>query len=400
MKTQKGPLPSNWTGAFLSFVVCLCFNQQSLNNGSPGFLNGLVGLILVADRSFDHVVEVPCALIAQVGEAVDVTHVVIDVSLIADALSHAVHDSYDFSTGDLVVASECTVVVTGDPALLSSSHNCVVEPVGGGYIGELASGQVVLDAQEPNCHSSKLSTGDGGVRIELAVALTVDDASGSQSVHSGSEPILGADILEVDASLAHILVHKQVVEHLGGFGAGHVVVGLNSTVGIAIDVRDVVLISDQNVDNLQLIHNLDVSLGAGHLEGIGTIAVLCYGNVLTVLIGNSHIRHLVGIVGLRIDSDSLALLSGALVGSGVTAVVLIDIDRIDRGDSAASATARGLPVGVDSDGGIVISQRLDGDLRAAILLSEPAEEAVSAIKLILHQRQTKNPPTVVCGELR
>ena len=89
--------------------------------------------------------------------------------------------------GDGGLRPEGAVGVAGDPPVLHRPHHLVVEPVGGGHIGERilpALGQ----AGKAHGHHRELRPGDGALGGEFPAAYAFHHAQGGQGLHRAGVP--------------------------------------------------------------------------------------------------------------------------------------------------------------------------------------------------------------------
>ena len=110
-----------------------------------------------------------------IGVVAPLDHVCVQVLVgLGETLENAVDESHGLGAGDAVVRTESAVGVTGDPAVVGCRADFVLRPVVCD-VAERCSGGVrlVVKASRDSC---ELGTGDGSVRVELAVAVALHDA--------------------------------------------------------------------------------------------------------------------------------------------------------------------------------------------------------------------------------
>ena len=175
----------------------------------------------------------------QVGELGELVSVLDDKRHVGLTVQHAVDDGGHLSAGDQPVGTEGAVAVTLDPPVLDGVDHVAVEPIVGVHIGEdvdAAGGHL----GKAHGHGGELSAGDLPVGLELVVANAVYNAQLRHDVDGSGVPGAVGHVVEGGLSV-HILVLQEVVEHLGGLGAGHVAIGPEAVVGIAEQVLNVVV---------------------------------------------------------------------------------------------------------------------------------------------------------------
>ena len=93
---------------------------------------------------------------------------------------HPVDDGYRLRPGDSVLRMEA-VLITVDPAVLSSRYNVGDSPGGGGDVGK--NQFPILYGVETHRHFDEFRTGDLLIRTEGAVFITPDDAQSGHGSH-------------------------------------------------------------------------------------------------------------------------------------------------------------------------------------------------------------------------
>lgn len=184
-----------------------------------------------------HDVEVGPMGIRQIGKVRQPVRVFHDVGLIRAAAQHAVHDSRRLGAGDRGVGAEGAVRIPGDPAVFDRADHIIVVPRLRRHIAEdvAAAGTQLGKAHGDRC---ELRPGDAPARREAAAAHPVEYAEGGQRVDRIGVPGAVVHVGKADGD-GDVLVQQQVVEHLGGFGPGHIAVGDEQPAGIAAQVLDV-----------------------------------------------------------------------------------------------------------------------------------------------------------------
>jgi len=106
----------------------------------------------------------------------------------------------ELAPGDMVVGAEGAVCVPTNYAVGEGGLNHLIEPVGGGDIGEgWDPGSLQLPAFAQDYHLDYLGAGGGVEGTEGVVGIAGDDATADEPVNSSVEVLVGVDVGERDA---------------------------------------------------------------------------------------------------------------------------------------------------------------------------------------------------------
>ena len=149
------------------------------------------------------------------------------------AAEHAVEDGHDLGAGDRIVRTERTACPR-DPALRERGLHCLIGPVGRGHIGKGLLGADII-VREAGQDGDKLRAGDGGVRAEGAILITVYQRKAGHLVNSRRIPCARCNVRKYIVAAAGLL-DQQAGEQLAGFCAGDGGVRAEGAVCIAIHI--------------------------------------------------------------------------------------------------------------------------------------------------------------------
>ena len=199
----------------------------------------LLGLVVVAVGSLLYVQIEP---LRNVRVVAPLDHIVVQILFgLGETLEDAVDERHCLGTGDLVVRTEGTVGITGDPAVVGGGADLVLRPVGRD-VAEISSRRVGL-VVKTGCDSRELSAGDRRIRIELAVRA-LHDAHSAQRRNGVVVPCTGCYV-GVAVGLGRIciagLVGQQTEEDGRDLSAGDAVLRTDGLVRVADDVSIVIV---------------------------------------------------------------------------------------------------------------------------------------------------------------
>lgn len=324
-----------------------------------------------------------------VGQILEVHHVVsvrIHEALVRAAAQHVVHDGSNTGAGDGGVRTEGAVIIAIDPAVLDGADDGLIVPVALLNVREDVLAAVVQLTEAHGDHS-ELRTGHSLVGLEGPVRVADDDAQTGQRADRGRVPVAVLHIRVLDVG-GNLLVQQQVVEHLGHLGAGHVPVGAEGAVGVAVQESDVILRVQPARDAgiLGIRHGEAPLRIDGHIAGQGDRghsggqAAVGAPALEGVAISGRHIRG-------QIDDGAAALADGA----DLRAAVGVEGQLVGSTDGAAATAVRPQRHG---DRVEIAVLRGEGDLiglihrqiaqRGGLVLQRILEGVVNAVVILIH----------------
>lgn len=207
-------------------------------NTDPAFEFVGLPLIIVRVGCFLYIRIVPLGCI---GIVVPDNHIAVQVICMRISVKCAVDDLHRFGTGDLLVGTECVIFVPFDESAGEGFEDVFFCPV---TVNVREIGSFTAESSvEGNGNLDKFRTGNGSVRTEGTVFVTVEDACVRQRGNRVVEPVVsgyvGEVVFDCPAGLA-AGIGEQTEEDRCSFGTGNVSIGTNGVVRIADDVREVV----------------------------------------------------------------------------------------------------------------------------------------------------------------